>query len=157
MAFAASYLLVRSQSSRLPSRHSSRGCVCMCAKSLQSYLPLQPHGLYPPRLLCPWNFPGKNTGVGRHALLQGIFLTQWQNPHLLCLLYWQAGSFTTSATWEAHQRICWPNFKTITWSTLGRNICRSVWWWTGRPGVLRFMGSQRVGHDWATELNWWLD
>ena len=28
------------------------------------------------------------------------------------------------------------------------------WWWTGRPGVLRFMGFQRVGHDWATELNW---
>ena len=28
------------------------------------------------------------------------------------------------------------------------------WWWTGRPGVLQFMGSQRGGHDWATELNW---
>ena len=28
------------------------------------------------------------------------------------------------------------------------------WWWTGRPGVLRFMGSQRVRHDWVTELNW---
>ena len=28
------------------------------------------------------------------------------------------------------------------------------WWWPGRPGVLQFMGSQRVGHDWATELNW---
>ena len=28
------------------------------------------------------------------------------------------------------------------------------WWWTGRPGVLRFMGSQRVGHNWVTELNW---
>ena len=28
------------------------------------------------------------------------------------------------------------------------------WWWTGRPGMLRFMGSQRVGDDWATELNW---
>ena len=28
------------------------------------------------------------------------------------------------------------------------------WWWTGRPGVLQFMGSQRVGHNWATELNW---
>ena len=28
------------------------------------------------------------------------------------------------------------------------------WWWTGRPGVLWFMGSQRVRHDWATELNW---
>ena len=30
------------------------------------------------------------------------------------------------------------------------------WWWTGRPGVLRFMGLKRVRHDWATELNWWL-
>ena len=28
------------------------------------------------------------------------------------------------------------------------------WWWTGRPGVLQFVGSQRVGHDWATGLNW---
>ena len=28
------------------------------------------------------------------------------------------------------------------------------WWWTGRPGVLQFMGSQRAGHDWVTELNW---
>ena len=28
------------------------------------------------------------------------------------------------------------------------------WWWTRRPGVLRFMGTQRVGHDWVTELNW---
>ena len=28
------------------------------------------------------------------------------------------------------------------------------WWWTGKPGVLRSMGSQRVGHDWETELNW---
>ena len=28
------------------------------------------------------------------------------------------------------------------------------WWWTGRPGVPQFMGSQRVGHNWATELNW---
>ena len=31
------------------------------------------------------------------------------------------------------------------------------WWWTGRPGVLQFMGSQRVGHDWATELNWLME
>ena len=28
------------------------------------------------------------------------------------------------------------------------------WWWTGRPGVLRFMGSQRVRHEWATDLSW---
>ena len=30
-------------------------------------------------------------------------------------------------------------------------------WWTGRPGMLRFLGSQRVGHDWMTELNWFLE
>ena len=33
-------------------------------------------------------------------------------------------------------------------------VSSGIWWWTGRPGVLRFTGSQRVGHDWATELNW---
>ena len=38
------------------------------------------------------DFPGKNTEVGFHALLQGIFLTQGLNPHLLCVLDWQADS-----------------------------------------------------------------
>ena len=42
---------------------------------------LPPHG-QPARLLCPWISPGKNTGVGCHALLQGIFLTQQLNPSL---------------------------------------------------------------------------
>ena len=54
---------------------------------------LQPPGLmHPARLLCPWNFPGKNTGVGCHFLLQGIFLTQGSNPHLLRFLCWQEDS-----------------------------------------------------------------
>ena len=45
---------------------------------------LQPHGLKPARLLCPWDFPGQNTGVGSHSSpLQGIFLTQGLNPHFL--------------------------------------------------------------------------
>ena len=44
---------------------------------------LQPHGLEPARLLCPWDSPGKNTAVGCHFLLQGIFLTQGSNPGLL--------------------------------------------------------------------------
>ena len=45
---------------------------------------LQPHGLQPTRLLCPWNSPGKNIGVGCHSLLpQGIFPTQGLNPGLL--------------------------------------------------------------------------
>ena len=33
-------------------------------------------------------------------------------------------------------------------------VVSGSWWWTGRPGVLHFIGSQRIGHDWATELNW---
>ena len=41
------------------------------------------HGLQAAKLLCPWNFPGKNTGVGSHSLLQGIFLTQGSNLGLL--------------------------------------------------------------------------
>ena len=41
------------------------------------------HGLQSTRLLCPWNFPGKNTGVGCHFLLQGIFPTQGSNSYLL--------------------------------------------------------------------------
>ena len=34
-------------------------------------------------------------------------------------------------------------------------VSSGSWWWTGKPGVLPSMGSQRVGHDWVTELNWW--
>ena len=40
---------------------------------------LQPHGLQPDRLLCPWDFQGKGTGVGCHSFLQGIFLIQESN------------------------------------------------------------------------------
>ena len=53
---------------------------------------LQPHGLQPARLLCQWDSPSKNIGVGCHALLQGILPTQESNPCLLDLLHWQAGS-----------------------------------------------------------------
>ena len=44
---------------------------------------MQPHGLWPISLLCPWDSPGKNTGMGCHALLQGIFPVQGANLHLL--------------------------------------------------------------------------
>ena len=49
----------------------------------------------------PWDFPGKNTGVGRHFLLQGIFPTRGSSPHLLCLLHWQVASLPPS-----HQGSC---------------------------------------------------
>ena len=44
---------------------------------------LRPQGLWPAKLLCPWDSPGKDTGVGKHSLLQGIFLVQESNPGLL--------------------------------------------------------------------------
>ena len=69
----------------------------VCAQLLQSRLPFcDPMDLQPTRLLCPWDFPGKTTGVGCHALPQGIFLTQGSNPHLLHLLHWQADSLPLS-------------------------------------------------------------
>ena len=54
------------------------------------------HGLQPANLLCPWTFPGKNTAVGCHFLLQGVFPIQASNPYLLCLLHWQADSLPLS-------------------------------------------------------------
>ena len=53
---------------------------------------LQPHGLGSTRLCYPWNFLDKNTGMGCHFLLQGIFLTQESNLCLLGLLHWQVDS-----------------------------------------------------------------
>ena len=55
---------------------------------------LQPQALKLTRLLCQWNFSGKNTGAGCYFLLQGIYLTQGSKLRLLCLLLWQADSLT---------------------------------------------------------------
>ena len=63
---------------------------CMC--SVMSYS-LRLHGLQPARLLCPWNFPGKDTGVVCHFLLQGICPAQGWKLHFL---HWQADSLPLS-------------------------------------------------------------
>ena len=67
-------------------------CACVHAKLLQSFPTLcSSMDCSPPGSLCPWDFPGKNTGVSCYALLQGMFQTQGLNLHLLCLLHWQGG------------------------------------------------------------------
>ena len=81
---------------------------------------LQPHGLWPARLLCPWNSPGKNTRVGWHFLLQGIFLTQGWNPGLpLCrqILYHLShpGSPTANFLKEAFQEMISSLCKIWNW------------------------------------------
>ena len=72
---------------------SSEKCVCVSVCVPAQWCPtlLQPYGLRPVRLLCPWGFPGRTTEVGCF-LLQGMFLTQGSNPHLLHFLHWQADS-----------------------------------------------------------------
>ena len=62
-----------------------------CSQSL-SCLTLQPQGLEPDWLLCPWDFPGKKTKVRCHFFLWGTFLTWGLNPCLLWPLRWQADS-----------------------------------------------------------------
>ena len=54
---------------------------------------LKPYEPQPNRFYCPWDSPGKNTGVGCCVLLQGKFPSQGSNLHLLYLLHWQAGSY----------------------------------------------------------------
>ena len=77
--------------------HLDYTCVCVRERECYMYISgfvvvvqllscltfLRHHRLQPTRLLYPWNPPGKNTGVGYHALLHGIFPTQGSNPHLL--------------------------------------------------------------------------
>ena len=71
-------------------------------------------------------------------------LTHWKR-----LQYWgglEAGGEGDDREWDG-----W--MASLTWWTWVW-VNSGSWWWTGRPGVLQFMGSQKVGHDWATELNW---
>ena len=73
-------------------------CVCWVTSVVSDSL--QSCGLWLTRLLCLWDSPGKNTGVGCHALLQGIFLGQGLNPCLTSPAL-AVRFFTTSTSWEA--------------------------------------------------------
>ena len=68
-------------------------------------------------LLWPWDSPSKNTGVGGHFLLQGIFLTQGSNPHLYVSPALADGFLTTSVTWEAPQIIVNKGYFLFTWGS----------------------------------------
>ena len=73
-----------------------------------------------------------------------LMLTHWKRPW--CWERLKAGGEGDDRGWD-----CWiasPTWWTWVWVGSGS------WWWTGRPGVLQSMRSQRVRHHWATELNW---
>ena len=107
------------------------------------------HGPYPTRLLCPWNFPGKNTRVVCLALLptQGIFPTQGSNPHLQCLLYWiwilyllsHWGSPIICVCVCVCVCVCMYMKEMATRS----NILAWEILWTEEPGGLQSVGSQK--------------
>ena len=84
-------------------------CVCVCVRSVMLDT-LQPCGLWPVRLLCPWDSPGKNTGVGHHAFLQGFFPAQGSNPYLLHSLHWQEDSLPLNhpGSQILYQTFKWP-------------------------------------------------
>ena len=63
---------------------SKHACILSCFNCVDS---VRPHGLKPTKLLCPWNSPGKNTGVVSHFLFQGIFQTPGLNPGFLHCRY----------------------------------------------------------------------
>ena len=72
-------------------------------------------------------------------------------PDHLCVLLWcweglGAGGEGDDRGWDGWM----ASLTRWTWVWVNSGS----WWWTGRPGVLRFMGSQRVGHNWVTQLNW---
>ena len=66
--------------------------LCAPAQSRPGLCNPMDHGLEPARLLCPWDSPGKKTGVGGCFPLQEVFLTQGSSLCLSCLLLWQVGS-----------------------------------------------------------------
>ena len=71
--------------------------------------------------------------------------THWKRP--CCWERLKAGREGDDRGWDS-----WMSSPTWwTWAWVGSGS----WWWSQKPGVLQSMGSQRVGHNWATELNWW--
>ena len=94
----------------------------------------------------PWDFFGRNDAIAETPVLwpPHAELTHWKR--LWCWEGLGAGGEGDNRGWDGWM----ASLTQWTWVWVNSGS----WWWTGRPGVLRFMGSQRVGHDWATELNW---
>ena len=86
----------------LYSKKKPHRCSCVRASVMSDSLPA--------RVLCPWDSPGKNTGVGCQALLQGIFPTQGSNPCLLCLLHWQGGSLSLAPPRKPMKMVPFVNY-----------------------------------------------
>ena len=92
------------------------------AKLLQSCLLSATPWTVAHRLLCPWDSPGKDIGMGRHVLLQGIIPTQGLNQCLLCLLHWQTSSLPLVPHWKP-QRSSRPEQVSLFWLWMKTAAC----------------------------------
>ena len=110
----------------------------------------------------PWTTRRSNQSILKEispgCSLEGLMLKLklWYFGHLM----WRADSFEKTLMLgmiegrrrRGRQRMRWWMASLTQWTWVW--VDSGSWWWTGRPGMLWFMGSQRVGHDWVTELNW---
>ena len=94
----------------------------------------------------PWDFFGRNDAKAETPVLWPPHAKSWLIGKDSCWEGLGAGGEGDDRGWDG-----W--MASLTWWTWAW-VNSGSWWWRGRPGVLRFMGSQRVRHDWATELNW---
>ena len=98
----------------------------------------------------PWGFFGRNDAKAETPPHVKSLATSCEElTHWKRLWFWEglgAGGEGEDRGWDG-----WMASRT-RWMWVWVNSGR--WWWTGRPGVLWFMGLQRVGHNWVTELNW---
>ena len=109
-----------------------------------------------PRLLCPWHFPDKNTGVGCHFFFQGIFLMLGSNPHLLhCrrILYHWAPQGIPSLLATAEQTMPFA-FSDCALNFLFLDGGQSTWW--SQKSKLRHGCSSLLGGGLLLETNVWL-
>ena len=104
-------------------------CVCVCVWAQLCLNLCGPMDCSPRSLAgySSWHFPGKNTGVGSHSLLQRIFLTQGSNPCLLSLLHWQAGSLPLEPPGKPQPYMIAFKWQTKTFLYLWVCICTNIW------------------------------
>ena len=102
----------------------------------------------------PFPSPGLTQG-SNSCLLHGRWILYHWAPRVACLYNTHIHFSLSLCTGEGDNR-GWDGWMAslTPWTWVWVNS--GSWWWTGRPGVLRFMGLQRVGHYWATDLIWYI-
>ena len=93
-----------------------------------------------------WVFFGRNDAEAETPVLWPPHAKSWPIGKDWCWEGLGAGGEGDDRGWDGWM----ASLTRWTWVSMNSRS----WWWTGMPGMLRFMGSQRVRHDWATELNW---